>query len=89
MAERYFVTISATSENKLRCLCEYDCDLFAATSKRVDDEHFSIEGLLTLDEVSRLVKDGYRVTVEDRAEKRAQGRAESVEFNEWIKGMEE
>jgi hypothetical protein len=48
----------------------------------------SIEGLLTLDQIERLVVDGYRVLVEEDADRRARGRAETVEFAEWLRGME-
>ncbi len=48
----------------------------------------SVEGLLTLPEVERLVLDGYRVTLEEEASRRARGRLEVIEFDEWLKGME-
>ncbi len=48
----------------------------------------SIEGLLSLEQIERLVVDGYRVLVEEDADRRARGRSETVEFAEWLRGME-
>jgi hypothetical protein len=48
-----------------------------------------IDGLLTIEEIERLVVDGYRVLVNEDADKRARARTETIEFQEWLKGMEE
>ena len=48
----------------------------------------SIEGLLTLDQIERLVVDGYRVLVDEDADRRARGRSETIEFAEGLRGME-
>jgi hypothetical protein len=48
-----------------------------------------IDGLLTLEEIERLVVDGYRVLLNADADRRARAQTETVEFEEWLKGMEE
>jgi hypothetical protein len=45
----------------------------------------SIDGLLTLDQVGRLVQDGYRVLVERHSE--AVVRPNVIEFEQWIREM--
>jgi len=47
-----------------------------------------IDGLLTLEEIERLVVDGYRVLINEDADRRARARTETIEFEEWLKGME-
>jgi hypothetical protein len=48
-----------------------------------------VDGLLTLEEIERLVVDGYRVLVNEDADKRARARTETIGFETWLKGMEE
>jgi len=48
-----------------------------------------IDGLLSLEEIGRLVSDGYRVLVNADADRRARALTETVEFEAWLKGMEE
>jgi hypothetical protein len=48
----------------------------------------SIEGLLTLDQIERLVVDGFRVLIDEDADRRARARTETIEFSEWLRGME-
>ncbi len=89
MEARFFATVIAPDRRRLRELQAYDMDLFAATSKRDDKDAFIIDGLLTMEEVGRLVADGYQVLVREHADKIARARAETIEFEEWIKGMEQ
>ena len=44
----------------------------------------SIDGLLTLAQVRRLVNDGYQVLVREAASKRARAR-QTMEFRDWLK----
>lgn len=87
MAQRFFVTVQAPTRRALLELAKYDLDLFQPTVKVTQENRFTIEGLLTLDEVGRLVEDGYQVLVEEEASKRARARSETIEFQDWIKGM--
>jgi hypothetical protein len=89
MEKRYFVTVMTTSRRSLRALQQFDVDLFQQTAKAPDEKSFSIEGLLSLEEIARLVENGYQVLVEEPAAKRARAQVEIVEFEEWLKGMEE
>ena len=97
---RFFVRIEAADEQALSALRGYGLDVFrasavraaaaqrAARAARAAPPPLSVDGLLTLEEVERLVLDGYRVTIESLASRRARGRIEVVEFEEWLKGME-
>ena len=42
-----------------------------------------------MEEVGKLVVDGYQVLVREHADKVARARPETIEFEEWIKGTEE
>ena len=84
---KFFVRVIADSRQDLVKLQKHDVDLFQPTSK-TDGKEFTIEGLLTLEEIGRLVENGYRVLVEDHASKRTRAH-ETVEFAEFLKTMEE
>lgn len=88
---RYFVTVYARSADDLRRLQPHGFDLFAQTAKKLrtrTSHPFSIEGLLTTAEVETLVQDGCRVLVEDPVEARSQAAGETVEFSDWLQGMQ-
>jgi hypothetical protein len=89
MQKQYFVTVMAGSKRMLRGLQQFDLDVFQQTAKSAGDKTFSIEGLLSLDDVARLVDSGYQVLVEEPAAKRARAQVEIIEFEQWLKGMEE
>ncbi len=59
------------------------------TAKTREAREFVVDGLLSLDEVGRLVEDGYAVLVQERDVQRARARAQVIEFQEWLKGMQE
>lgn len=97
MPQRFFVTVIAPSLRALKNLREFELDLFLPTTKpgapnigarQGNEEQHLIEGLLTLEEVGRLVEQGYQVLVEDEMSKRARAHREVIEFSDWIKGME-
>jgi hypothetical protein len=58
--KRFFVTILAPDARRLRELLDLDLDLFAGRS---DESGHRIDGLITLDDVARLVEAGYQVLV--------------------------
>jgi carboxypeptidase T len=89
MDKKFFVTVFAYSKRDLINLREYDLDLFPQTSRVQEQQEFMIDGLLTLDEVRRLVEGGYRVLVKEESSKKARARGQTVGFQEWIKGMSE
>ena len=84
---KFFVKVITNSRQDLLKLQKHDFDLFQPTSK-TDGKEFTIEGLLTLEEIGRLVENGYRVLVEDHASKRARAH-QTVEFAEFLTTMEE
>lgn len=87
--QRYFVTVHLAAGQDMIELSRFDLDLIQATAQAADDAAgSSIEGLLDLDQVGRLVRAGYRVTVEqpDYARSRAH---ETISFDEWLEGMGE
>ena len=89
MVRRFFVTVLAPSKHALVSLKEYNLDLFQVTAKVTEQNEFAIDGLLNLEEIGRLVEEGYRVVVNEESSKRARARTEVTEFQQWIRGMEE
>lgn len=99
MPQRFFVTVIAPSLRALKNLRQFELDLFLPTTKAGapmlnarkagGQAQHTIEGLLTLEEVGKLVEHGYQVLVEDEMSKRARAHREVIEFSDWIKGMEE
>jgi hypothetical protein len=89
MARRFFVTVVAPSKHALVSLSEFDLDLFQPTARVTEQNDFAIDGLLTLEEIGRLVEEGYRVVVNEEASKKARARTEVAEFRQWIRGIEE
>ena len=88
--ERYFGVIFARDANAMRSLQKFELDVFPQTAKRSDrdkDFPFSIDGLLTTAEIEMVVKAGYRVQIQEAAEKRS--RAENpAEFSQWLQGIQ-
>jgi hypothetical protein len=87
VAAKFFVTVIAPDRRALAALSSYEFDLFHPTAQE-KQEQFSIEGLLALEQVGRLVEDGYQVLVEEESSKRARARTETAEFRDWLKEME-
>src|SRR6476659_669164 len=87
MATKYFVKIIAPSKLALIGLQKFEFDLFQPTSKMKDNE-FTIEGLLTLEQVGILVENGYKVLVEEASSKRTRSTTETVGFDSWIQDTE-
>ena len=90
--DRYFVVIFARDAAALRTLQRFELDVFPPTAKRAgaDKEYpYSIDGLLSMPEVEKVVKAGYRVQIEDPLEERARGAGNVAEFPQWLEQMEE
>jgi hypothetical protein len=77
-SDRVFVTIIARDARHLREVFRFDLDLFEGGAEA--KEH-TIQGLITLDDVGRLVESGYRVSVNDTDRPKHEHRF--VEFEEW------
>ncbi len=88
MNKRYFATIIAQDRESFLRLHEYGLDLVHGSARTRDREQPVIEALLTMEEVARLVEDGYRVLVEEEASKRARAR-QIVGFDRWLEEMGE
>ena len=89
--DRYFVVVLARDADALRALQRFDLDVFPQTAKRRDeatDYAYSIDGLLSMAEIAEVVKEGYRVEIEDPAENRARGIDNVTEFPEWLREMQ-
>ena len=87
-AERFFVTVTAPSPERLRDLATKGLDLFMPTAQTRGNEGV-IEGLLTLEEVGELVKDGYRVSVDATMESRTAAARETTSLDAWLQAMGE
>jgi len=86
--KRYFVTIIARDRESFLGLHDYDLDLVYGSARARDRKQPTIEALLTMEEVARLVEDGYRVMVEEESSKRARVR-QIVGFDRWLEEMRE
>jgi hypothetical protein len=87
MQGRYFVTVQAPTGRAMIKLAEFELDLFQATARETADGG-AIEGLLTLEEIGRVVDAGYQVTVEEPDSARSRSH-ETATFDEWLEGMSE
>lgn len=100
MERKYFSTVTVANRQALLKLRDFDFDLFRATVSaaavadfRTDAASaptlaYSIEGLLSLEEIGALVDSGYGVFVEAEASARSQA-LNTMEFREWLKAMGE
>jgi hypothetical protein len=89
---RYFVVIFARDVATLRALQKFELDVFPQTAKRSDankEYPYSIDGLLSVPEIEKIVKAGHRVLIEDPIEKRARGAGHVAEFPQWLQQMED
>jgi hypothetical protein len=80
---RFFVRVFAANPLALRRLQKFDFDLFQPTARRTEDKRASIDGLLTMEQIEKLVLDGYQVLIEEEASKRAHGQKEIMTVEEW------
>jgi hypothetical protein len=88
--DRFFVTVFARDRAALRQLADFDLDLFQATARAGDEgegEEPRIEGLLSLEEIGRLVEAGYRVAVEATEASRSRAVEQVVQAQDFLKSM--
>jgi len=78
--KRFFVTIEAPDRQRLRDLFGRDLDLFTASS---DDKGHQVDGLISLEDVEKLVEAGYRVQVSESGDVRRGHRFIGAE--EWMR----
>jgi hypothetical protein len=88
MERRFFCTIYARDRNHLIELGQLDFDVFRPTARLTERHEHAIEGLLTLDQVAKLVENGYRVLVEEDSSKRARASELIMSAEDWIREFE-
>jgi hypothetical protein len=79
---RFFVTIMAADASRLRALTTLGLDLFAACS---DEAGHRVDGLITIEDVVKVVDAGYQVLVGDSDRPRRTHRYIGLE--EWQSSM--
>jgi hypothetical protein len=86
--DRFFVTVFARDRAALRQLADFDLDLFQATARAGEEgEEPRIEGLLSLEEIGRLVEAGYRVAVEATESSRSRAAEQVIQAQDFLKSM--
>lgn len=88
MDPRFFCTIYAQDHKHLIALNRQEVDVFQPTVRINEQKQYVIEGLLTLEEIAKLVNNGYRVLVEEDASKRTRATEFITSAEEWIKEFE-
>lgn len=89
MERRFFCTIFAQDQKHLIALNRYEVDVFQPTARITEQQAFAIEGLLTLEQIARLVDDGYRVLVEEDESRRARAQEFIISAEQWLKAFQE
>lgn len=84
MAERYFVQVGASSKEALVNLQAYDYDLFRHTSRQTSERVYNIDGLLTVEQAERLVKDGYTVLMQRGSSMGVEDASDVIELKDWL-----
>ena len=84
MSESYFVQVGASSKQALAKLHAYDFDLFRHTARQTSKNEFTIDGLLTAEQIQRLVKDGYTVLMQQDSAVDAEDTNKVIELPEWL-----
>jgi len=80
---RFYVRVFSDDPDELRRLRDSDLDLFPGTRRERDLTPHSVDGLLTLDEVARLVEEGFPVLVEATMEARTHATPVEVDAKAW------
>ena len=82
---RFFVSIKTLEKVAFARLFKYDIDIFRHTTK-FDEREFTIDGALTLEQISLLVRDGYKVVVKKHHPKKGLPSSQILSFVERIEG---
>ena len=88
MTSRYFVDIFSSNKQQLLSLQKFELDLFQSTVKTLETNEFSIEGLITLDDVNKLVAKGYKVVVKKQSPSTSPATSEIMSFSDSIQPAE-
>jgi hypothetical protein len=84
MATKYFVEVTAPTKQALINLQKLELDLFPPTAKSTDKNEFTIEGLVTSEDVNRLVQKGYKVLVKKESPTSTPAVSETASVSDWI-----
>ena len=83
MVTKYFVEVIASNKQQLINLQKFELDLFQPTAKSIDDKEFKIDGLISSDEINKLVENGYKVVIKKESMKKTPAVQETTSFQEW------
>jgi len=83
MVTKYFVEVIASNKQQLINLQKLELDLFQPTAKSINDNEFKIDGLITLDDINKLVENGYKVLVKKESMKNTPAIEETISFADW------
>jgi putative N-acetylmannosamine-6-phosphate epimerase len=83
--ERFFVTIRCGTLEGLAAVRALGLDLFGTTAKA--DKDVTIEGLLTLADIGRVVRNGYEVVVHEDAASRSRAHEQAESAEQWLAEM--
>jgi len=103
MSRRYFAVVIAPSKQALAKLQAYDLDLFHSTAQVLtglaaalppsgaagSDDGYRIDGLITLEDIGRLVDDGYKVLINTSGDQPTPAQTETIDFEQWLRELEE
>ena len=89
MQGRYFVRVVPRDRQSLVRLSRLGLDLFHPTARRTEGDAgaLAIDGLMTLEEIAKLVDGDYEVTVVEAVAARRSTGIEINTFEEWLAGM--
>ena len=83
MVTKYFVEVIASNKQQLINLQKFELDLFQPTAKSINDKEFKIDGLISLDDINKLVENGYKVVIKNESTKKTPAVQETTSFQEW------
>lgn len=85
MDKQFFVTISIPNRRLLSNLSKIDLDLFQQTLKEQKRKGtYAIQGLLSLQQIGEMVRQGYPVQVEEESAQRSRAHLEVAELEDWL-----
>jgi hypothetical protein len=84
---RFFVRVFADDPSELMKLRDAELDLFHGVKRPQDVAPYSVDGLLTLDEIARVVEDGHQVLVEATMEARTNATPVDVDAKTWKRNV--
>ena len=83
MVTKYFVEVIASNKQQLINLQKFELDLFQPTAKSIGAKEFKIDGLISLDDINKLVENGYKVVIKSESMKKTPAVQETTSFQEW------